>query len=336
MFRPKKIGIDLGTANTVITLVGQGIVLNEPTVVAVNAEDNTVVAVGNEALTMLGRTPDTIIASRPLKNGAIADYGVTEAMLKYFLRKVTGRFSLIRPDVFIATPAGVTSVESRAVQDATLNAGAKSVTLVPEPLAAAIGARLKVSDASGSMIINAGGGTTEVAVISLSGLVRYGSTRVAGNAIDDAITSHLRKKYNLIVGERTAEYIKVKIGMAVAEGELITMEVKGRDSVMGLPRTVEITAKEITSVIEPVLNMMLVGVKEVLEDTPPELASDIIDKGIVMSGGTSLLGNIDKYFTLHTGVPVYVVENPLFCVIDGLSQIAGDKDKFRNALIKSV
>jgi len=336
MFKPKRIGIDLGTANTVVTVVGEGIILNEPTVVAVNAEDNTVVAVGNEALAMLGRTPDTIVASRPLKNGAIADYGVTEAMLKYFLRKVIGRFPIIKPDVFIATPAGVTSVESRAVQDATLNAGAKSVTLVPEPLAAAIGANLRVSDASGSMIINSGGGTTEVAVISLSGLVRYGSTRVAGNAIDEVILSHMRKKYNLIIGERTAEDIKIKIGMAVNEGEFKVMEVKGRDSVMGLPRTVEITSKEITSAIEPVLNMMLVGVKEVLEDTPPELASDIIDKGIAMSGGTSLLTNIDKYFTMHVSVPVYVVEKPLFCVIQGLEIIATDKDHFKNALIKSV
>jgi len=336
MFRPKKIGIDLGTANTVVTLAGEGIVLNEPTVVAVNVEDNTVVAVGNQALTMLGRTPDTIIASRPLKNGAIADYAVTEAMLKFFLRKVIGRFSLIKPDIFIATPAGVTSVESRAVQDATINAGAKSVTLVPEPLAAAIGAKLRVSDASGSMIINSGGGTTEVAVISLSGLVRYGSTRVAGNAIDDAILGHLRKKYNLIIGEQTAEGIKKKIGMAVGAGEIMIMEVKGRDSVMGLPKTIEITSKEITSAIEPVLNMMLVGVKEVLEDTPPELASDIIDKGIVMSGGTSLLGGIDNFFTNNTGVPVYVVENPLFCVIEGLEQIATNKDKFKTALIKSV
>ena len=287
----KNIAIDLGTANTLVWVAGEGLVVNEPTVVAISAEDSKVVAVGEEAKHMLGRTPEALIASRPMRDGVIADYQVTEAMLRYFIGKVIGRFQLFKPNVMVCVPAGCTQVERRAALDATLSAGAGHAYLIDEPLAAAIGAQIPVSAPSGHMIVDIGGGSTEAAVISLGGVVTHKSVRVAGNKIDEAIQSYLKKKHNLIVGDQTAEDIK--------------------------PRTVIITSTEVTEAIKPVLMQIIGAVKGVLEDTPPELAADIIDKGIIMSGGTSILRNFDKLITTETGVPAHVADEPLLCVVRG-------------------
>ena len=313
----KRIAIDLGTANTVVWLAGEGIITNEPTVVAVSSEDNHVVAVGEDAKKMLGRTPEALIASRPLRDGVIADYQVTEAMLKYFIGKVTGRVFFLKPEVMVCVPAGCTQVERRAALDATLSAGAAHAYLIDEPLAAAIGANIPVSAPSGHMIVDIGGGSTEAAVISLGGVVVHRSARVAGNKIDEAIQSYLKKKHNLIIGDQTAEEIKIKIGSAMPLAKEEKMELSGRDLVFGLPRSVTITSKEVTEAIRPVLSQIVGAVKAVLEDTPPELAADIIDKGIVMSGGSSLLRNLDAYMTEETGVPVHAADDPLLCVVRG-------------------
>lgn len=321
----KRLGIDLGTANSLVYLAGEGVVLNEPTVVAVAIEDNRVVAVGNEAKEMLGRTPGHIVASRPLKDGVIADYEVTEAMLRYFINQACGRSRFFRPEVMICVPAGCTQVERRAVMDATLSAGAKTVYLIEEPLAAAIGAKIPIAQPSGNMIVDIGGGSTEAAVISLGGVVVHNSVRVAGNKLDEAITVYIKKKFNLIIGERMAEEVKIQIGSALLPKDLLNktqglpkkMEVRGRDSLNGLPRMGEITSDEITNAIQNPLNSIISAIKGVLENTPPELASDIIDKGIVLSGGTSLLLNLDRLITQATGVPAHVAEDPLLCVVRG-------------------
>ena len=313
----KNIAIDLGTANTLVWMVGEGLVVNEPTVVAISADDNKVVAVGEEAKKMLGRTPEALIASRPMRDGVIADYQVTEAMLRYFIGKVLGRFQLFKPNVMVCVPAGCTQVERRAALDATLSAGAGHAYLLDEPLAAAIGAQIPVSAPSGHMIIDIGGGSTEAAVISLGGVVTHKSVRVAGNKIDEAIQSYLKKKPNLIVGDQTAEDIKLKIGSAVNPAKAEKLEISGRDLVFGLPRTVIITSSEVTEAIRPVLMQIIGAVKGVLEDTPPELAADIIDKGIIMSGGSALLRNFDKLITEETGVPAHVADEPLLCVVRG-------------------
>ncbi|MEK7155187.1 MAG: rod shape-determining protein, partial [Patescibacteria group bacterium] len=313
----KRIAIDLGTANTVVWVAGKGILMNEPTVVAIAVEDGRVVAVGNEAKEMLGRTPGNITASRPMRDGVIADYRVTEAMLRYFIQKVCGRVFLFKPEVMICVPAGVTQVERRAVLDATLSAGAKAAYLIDEPLAAAIGAKVPIAAASGSMIIDIGGGSAEAAVISLGGVVVHKSVRVAGNKIDEAIATYLKRKYNLLIGETTAEYVKIKIGSATVLDKIEEMEVKGRDNVTGLPRAIAITSTEITEAIRPTLMLIVGAAKGVLEETPPELASDIIDKGIVMSGGTSVLRNFDRLMTELTGVPCHVAEDALLCVVRG-------------------
>lgn len=313
----KNIAIDLGTANTLVWVAGEGLIVNEPTVVAISADDSKVVAVGEEAKRMLGRTPEALIASRPMRDGVIADYRVTEAMLRYFVGKVTGRFQFFKPDVMVCVPAGCTQVERRAALDATLSAGAGHAYLLDEPLAAAIGAQIPVSAPSGHMIVDVGGGSTEAAVISLGGVVTHKSVRVAGNKIDEAIQSHLKKKHNLIIGDQTAEDIKLKIGSATPLAKEEKLEVSGRDLVFGLPRTVTVTSSEVAEVIKPVLTQIIGAVKGVLEDTPPELAADIIDKGIVMSGGTSLLRNFDKLVTQETGVPAHVADEPLLCVVRG-------------------
>lgn len=313
----KNIAIDLGTANTLVWVAGGGLVVNEPTVVAISSEDNKVVAVGEEAKKMLGRTPEALIASRPMKDGVIADYQVTEAMLKYFIGKVVGRFQLFKPNVMVCVPAGCTQVERRAALDATLSAGASHAYLIDEPLAAAIGAGIPVSAPSGHMIVDIGGGSTEAAVISLGGVVVHKSARVAGNKIDEAIQNYLKKKHNLIVGDTTSEDIKLKIGSSVPLAKEEKLEISGRDLVFGLPRTVTITSTEVTEAIKPVLLQIVGAVKAVLEDTPPELASDIIDKGIVMSGGSSTLRNFDKLMTEETGVPAHVADEPLLCVVRG-------------------
>ena len=332
----KRIGIDLGTANILVYLAGEGVVLNEPTVVAVRADDNKVVAVGTEAREMLGRTPGNIIATRPLKDGVIADYVITEAMLSYFIDKVAGRSRFSRPEVMVCIPSGVTQVEKRAVLDATAAAGAGSVYLIEEPLGAAIGAKIPIAQATGHMILDSGGGTTDIAVISLGGVVVHKSIRVAGNKTEEAIANYIRKRFNLLVGERTAEDIKMKIANAVLpkEGDIKMMEVKGRDSVTGLPRAIEISEVEVNEAIQPILKAMVSAIREVFEATPPELASDIIEKGIVLSGGTSLLKNLDNYIATETGVPAYVAEDPLFCVVRGVGVALENLELYKRSLNK--
>ncbi|HKC14763.1 MAG TPA: rod shape-determining protein [Patescibacteria group bacterium] len=314
----KRIGIDLGTANTLVYVVGQGVVLNEPTVVAVTAEDNRVVAVGREAKEMLGRTPGNIVAMRPLRDGVIADYTITEAMLSYFIDKAAGKSRFFKPEVMVCIPSGVTQVERRAVLDATMSAGAKVAYLIDEPLAAAIGAKVPIAQAAGHMVVDIGGGSTECAVISLGGVVVHDSVRAGGNKVDEAIAAYTKKKFNLLIGERTAEEIKIEIGNALIEpGDDKKVEIRGRDSITGLPRTIELTESLVNEAIQSVLMDIIGAVKKVLEQTPPELASDIIDKGVVMSGGTSLLKNLDKLMTKVTGVPCHVAEEALLCVVRG-------------------
>jgi len=330
----QRIAIDLGTANSVVWQAGKGIVMNEPTVVAVGVEDGRVVAVGNEAKEMLGRTPGNITASRPMRDGVIADYRVTEAMLRYFIQKVCGNIFLFKPEVMICVPAGVTQVERRAVLDATLSAGAKVAYLIDEPLAAAIGAKLPIAAASGNMIIDIGGGSAEAAVISLGGVVVHKSVRVAGNRIDEAVANYLRKRHNLLVGETTAEEVKLRIGSAVVLPEMEVMAVKGRDNVTGLPKAVMISSTEIAEAIRPILVQIVGAAKGVLEETPPELSSDIIDKGIVMSGGTSILRNFDKLMTEITGVPCHVAEDPLLCVVKGTGIAIENLDLYKKSVAK--
>ncbi|OGC98038.1 rod shape-determining protein [Candidatus Amesbacteria bacterium RIFCSPHIGHO2_01_FULL_48_32] len=330
----KRIGIDLGTANSLVWVAGRGIVLNEPTVVAVRADDGQVIEVGNAAKEMLGKTPGNIVASRPMRDGVIADYRVTEAMLRYFVQKVCGRFFLFKPEVMICVPAGVTQVERRAVLDATLSAGAKNAYLIDEPLAAAIGAKIPIAAASGNMIIDIGGGSAEAAVISLGGVVVHKSVRVAGNRVDEAIVSYMRKRHNLLIGETTAEEVKLRVGSATVLDKPETMEVKGRDYVTGLPRAVVVNSTEITEAIRAVLIQIIGAAKGVLEETPPELASDIIDKGIVMSGGTSTLRNFDRLMTELTGVPCHIAEEPLLCVVRGTGVAIENLDLYKKSVTR--
>lgn len=330
----KRLGIDLGTANSLVWLAGEGIVLNEPTVVAVSVEDNRVVAVGHEAKRMLGRTPVNIEASRPLKDGVIADYVITEAMLRYFIQKVCGRAFFFKPEVMVSVPAGVTQVEKRAVLEAALGAGAKTAYLIDCPLAAAIGAGIPIAEASGNMIVDIGGGAAEGAVISLGGIVVSKSVRVAGTKIDEAIASDIRKKHNLVIGEQTAEAVKIKIGSALKLPKEEKMEVKGRDYLAGLPRTIEITSSEVTEAIRRPLSQIIGMVKSVLEEIPPELSSDIIEKGIVAVGGTSLLRNFDRLMTKETGVPCYVVEEPMLCVVKGTGVALENFDLYKRNITR--
>jgi len=325
----QRIGIDLGTANTLVYVAGRGIVIEEPTVVAVAEEDHKVIAVGNDAKEMLGRTPLGILAHRPMRDGVVADYTVTEAMIRYFLNNVGGRIHLFKPEVMVCAPAGVTSVERRAVLDATLSAGARTAYLIDESLAAAIGAEIPIAEASGHMIVDIGGGTTEVAVISLGGIVVHHTARVAGNKIDEAIATYIRRKHNLIIGEQMAENIKLKIGSALPLQKIQSMEVKGRDAIAGLPKTVVISSSEVTEASQREINEMADAIKSVLEETPPELASDIIDRGMVMTGGTSLLKNLDRFITQKTGVPAHVADDPLRCVVKGTGIALENLDKFK-------
>ena len=335
----KRIGIDLGTANTLVYVVGEGIVLNEPTVVAVTAEENRVVAVGHEAKEMLGRTPGNVTALRPLRNGVVADYTITEAMLSYFIDKVCGNARFFKPEVMVCIPSGVTQVERRAVLDATMSAGAKVAYLIDEPLAAAIGAKIPIAQPAGHMIVNIGGGSTESAVISLGGVVVHSSVRVAGNRVDEAIAAYVKKKFNLLVGDTTAEIIKIQLANAIADIEkkkipLASMEVRGRDNITGLPRTIVLDEVQVNEAIKPVLIEIISGVKDVLEQCPPELASDIIDKGIVMSGGTSLLGNFDKLMTQMTGVPCHLAEDALLCVVRGTGVAMENIELYKRSINK--
>ncbi|MBI5019376.1 rod shape-determining protein [Candidatus Gottesmanbacteria bacterium] len=350
----KRLGIDLGTANSVVWLAGTGVVLNEPTVVAVTTDDGRVVAVGNEAKDMLGRTPGNIMASRPMRDGVIADYRITEAMLSYFIDRAVGRNRIFKPEVMICVPTGASQVERRAVIDATLAAGSRVAYLIEEPLAAAIGAKIPIAQASGHMIVDIGGGSTEAAVISLGGVVVHKSARVAGNKIDEAIANAVKKNFNLIIGERMAEAIKITIGDAMPKGASVkpllakdviagksvqpqnveAMEIRGRDAISGLPRIVNLTSTDVTQAISPVLLHIVGAIKSVLEETPPELAADIIDKGIVMAGGTSLLRNFDKLVTQITGVPAHVADEPLLCVVRGTGVAIENIELYKRSVSK--
>lgn len=312
----RKIGIDLGTANVLVYVKGKGIVLSEPSVVALSTKDGRVRQVGIEALAMLGREPESIEVIRPMRNGVIADYVVTEAMLRHFIRRANwGSFT--KPEVMICIPAGVTSVEMRAVRDAALQAGAKRAYLIREPLAAAIGANIPVAQPSGNLVIDIGGGTTEVAVVSLNDIVVSTSVRVGGNKFDEAIAAFIKRRYNMIVGERTAESVKIEVGSALPLDVPLTLQVRGRDQVSGLPRTIEVASHEITDAIQEPLDAIINAVRAVLVETPPELASDIIDKGMVMTGGGSMLRRINELLTEVTGVPCYVADQPANCVAIG-------------------
>jgi rod shape-determining protein MreB len=313
----KEIGIDLGTVNVLVYVQGRGIVLQEPSVVAISIEEDKIVAVGEEARAMMGRTPGAFEVIRPLRDGVIADYMVTERMLHYFLRKAGGISRLFRPRVMVSVPYGVTSVERRAVREAALDAGAGRAYLIPEPLAAALGAGLPISTPSGNMVVDLGGGASEAAVITMNGIVAASSVRVGGIRLDEAIAAYVRRKYNLIIGQPTAEEVKIRIGSALPLDEPLTMEVQGRDQVAGLPRTIELSSEEITEALTEPLVAMVNMIKSVLERTPPELSSDIIERGIALVGGTALLRRMDELITQETGVPAWVAEAPMACVAIG-------------------
>ena len=313
----KKLGIDLGTANTLVLLPGKGIVLNEPSVVAVSEQDNKILAIGFEAKDRIGKTPGSIIVYCPMKDGVIADYRVTEAMLYYFINKAMGQFNFLKPDVMVSVPAGITSTERRAVIEATIRAGAKNAYVVKEPILAAIGAGIPIYESKGHMVVDIGGGTTDVAVISLGGIVSSTSVKCAGNKIDQAIADYIKKTFNLIVGDRTAEEVKIKIGAAVILEEELSVTIKGRDFIQGLPRSARVGTNEIVRAIDGELKQIIKAIKDVLQETPPELASDIIDQGIIMTGGSSLLRNITDLVYQKIGVKATLAEDPLFCVVKG-------------------
>ncbi len=329
----KRIGIDLGTTYTLVHLPKRGIVVNEPSVVAVSVEDNKILAVGNEAKDMIGRTPDTIVAARPLRDGVIADYRITETMIRYFINKTLGGIRLFRPEVMVSVPAGISSTERRAVIEATIAAGAKAAYIIKEPVAAAIGADIPIGSATGHMIVDIGGGTAEMAVISLGGIVASTSVRVGGNKLDAAILEHVRKKYNLAIGDRTAEEIKINIGSALYIEDKLHMEIRGRDIVSGLPRSLTVSSDDVTLAIESELESIIAAIKRVLYKTPPELSADIIDKGIILSGGTSLLRNIDQLVTRNTGVPAYVADDAMLCVVKGTGIALENLDSYKRSIL---
>ncbi|NMC51227.1 rod shape-determining protein [Candidatus Kuenenbacteria bacterium] len=329
----KKIGIDLGTTSTLVYVPGKGIIINEPSVVAYSIIDKKVLAVGDDAKQMIGRTPDTIVAARPLKDGVIADYKTTEAMLRYFINKALGGVRLFRPEVMIAVPGAITSTERRAAIDATLAAGAKAAYIIKEPIAAAIGANIPIGSASGHMIIDMGGGTSEIAVISLGGIVTNNSVRIGGNKFDAAIQEHVRKKYNLAVGEATAEHIKKEVGSALYLTKKLTTEVKGRDMVSGLPRIITVTSDDVVDALQDELAGLIAAIKQVLYNTPPELSADIMDKGIVLSGGTSLLRNIDELISQAIGVPAYNSDEAILCVAKGTGVALENLDAYKRSIL---
>jgi len=331
----KDMGIDLGTANTLVHLKAKGVILTEPSVVAIQSDNGRVLAVGDEAKRMIGRTPGNIIAIRPMKDGVIADFDVTQAMLNYFINKVLGpRTPFMRPRVIISIPTGCTTVEERAVKEAALQAGAKEAYLIEEPMAAAIGAGLPVYEPTGNLIVDIGGGTTEVAVISLGGIVTAKSVRVAGDNMDADIMQHLKKNYNLLIGERTAENIKISIGSALWEGDEEYYEVRGRDLVSGLPKTIKVSSSEIQKALKETVDHIIEGIKVCLEKTPPELASDIIDRGIVMAGGGALLKGLDKLISQETNIPVYACEDPLLAVARGTGKVLENIEVLKRVLIQ--
>lgn len=327
-----KLGIDLGTANTLVFVPRKGIVLNEPSVVAVSLEENKVVAVGNEAKRMVGKTPDTIIAYRPMKDGVIADYRITETMLRYYIKKALGRWNITKPEVLISVPAGVTSTEKRSVSEASLKAGAKRTYIVKEPILAAIGADIPIYEPTGHMVIDIGGGTTDAAVISLGGIVASTSVKVAGNKIDQAISDYIKKNYNLAVGDKSAEDIKIKIGSAIPIEKENRYEIKGRDLLTGLPRSITVTTNEVVKAIESELREITKAIKYVLQETPPELAADIIDQGIVMTGGSSLLRNMTELIYRATGVKARIADDALFCVAKGTGLALEHLDMYKKSI----
>ena len=332
IFSPK-LGIDLGTANTLVFVPGKGIVLNEPSVVAVSEQDKKVLAVGNEAKAMIGRTPDNIIAYRPMKDGVIADYRVTEAMLRYFINKALGKWNIFKPEVMVSVPAGITSTERRAVIEATIKAGAKNAYVVKEPILAAIGAGIPIQEAKGHMVVDIGGGTTDVAVISLGGIVSSTSVKCAGNKIDASIADYIKKTFNLAIGDKTAEDIKIQIGSAIPLEEELSMIVKGRDFITGLPRSTEIKTNEIVKAVSRDLRDMIKAMKDVLQETPPELAADIIDQGIIMTGGSSMLRNLPELVLRRTGVKAVLAEDALFCVAKGTGIALEHLDTYKKSII---
>ncbi len=328
-----KLGIDLGTTTVLVFLPGKGIVLNEPSVVAVARGENRVLAVGNDAKEMVGRTPDEIIAYRPMRDGVIADYRVTEAMLRYYMRKALGKWNLFRPEVLISVPAGVTSTERRAVVEAATKAGARAAYVIKEPILAAIGAGIPIHEARGHMIVDIGGGTTDVAVISLGGIVASTSVKCAGNRIDHALADHIKKTYNLSVGDKMAEEIKIQVGSAVPMEEELTMQVKGRDHLTGLPRTIELGSNEVVRAIGKELRQMVQAIKDVLQETPPELSADIIDNGIIMTGGSSQLRNLTELVFRRTGVKARLAKDAPFCVAKGTGEALKHLDTYKKAII---
>lgn len=328
----KQIAVDLGTVNVRVWTKGKGVVLFEPSLVALSRNDNRIVALGREAQTMLGRTPESIEVLRPLRDGVIADYVVTELMLHYFISGIVGRVRLFKPEIMISVPIGVTTVERRAVHDAAIQAGSKLAHLIPEPLAAALGAGMPVDTPSGNFVVNIGGGTSEAAVIAMNDIVVSGAVRVGGNKIDEAIASYARRKYNLMIGDQTAEEIKIKIGSALPLEEELTMEVRGRDVVAGLPKIVSFSSGEVTEAIQEPLAAIVSAVKGVLEKTPPELAADIIDRGVVMTGGGSLLRNVDRYLTEEIGVPCYVADEAIASVVLGCGRAFEEYEVLKRSL----
>lgn len=331
----KKIGIDLGTTTVLVYVPKRGIIIHEPSVVAISMVDKKVLAVGAEAKEMIGRTPDNIVARRPLKDGVIADYKTTEAMLRYFINKATGGMRFFRPEVMVAVPGGITSTERRAVIDATIAAGARAAYIIKEPIVAAIGAQIPIGSASGHMIIDIGGGTSEMAVISLGGIVSSASVRIGGNKLDAAIMEYVRRKYGLAIGERTAEEVKITIGSALFLEDKLSMDVKGRDMVTGLPKTITVTSDDVTEAIQHELEGIIAAVKDVLHSTPPELSADVMDKGIVVSGGSAQLRNIDELIAKATGVPCYVAEEPQLCVAKGTGIALENLEAYKRSIFAS-
>ncbi len=329
----RKLGIDLGTANTLVFLPGQGVVLNEPSVVAVSEQDNKILAIGFDAKDMIGKTPDSIIAYRQMKDGVIADYRVTEAMLRYFINKAMGKFNLFKPDVMVSVPAGVTSTERRAVVEAAVRAGAKNAYVVKEPILAAIGAGIPIHESKGHMVVDIGGGTTDVAVISLGGIVSSISVKCAGNKIDQAIADYIKKTFNLAIGDRTAEEVKIKIGAAVPLEEELRVTIKGRDFIQGLPRSAQVSTNEIVKAIDVELKQIIKAIKDVLQETPPELASDIIDQGIIMTGGSSQLRNLTDLVYRKTGIKATLAEDALFCVVKGTGIALEHLDVYKKTVL---
>jgi rod shape-determining protein MreB len=329
----KKLGIDLGTTSVLVYVPGQGIVLNEPSVVAISEEDNKILAIGLEAKKMIGKTPESIVAYRPMKDGVIADYRVTEAMLRYYIGKALGRWNIAKPEVLISVPAGVTSTERRAVVEAAIKAGAKNAYVVKEPILAAIGAGIPIHEPIGHMIVDIGGGTTDVAVISLGGIVASTSVKCAGNRIDSAIADYIKKTFNLAIGDKTAEDIKISIGSAIPLDEELSITIKGRDYVLGLPRSVEIKTNEITKAIGKELREMIKAIKDVLQETPPELSSDIIDRGIIMTGGSSQLRNLPELVFRRTGVKAVLAKDPLYCVVQGTGIALEHLDTYKKSIL---